>query len=437
MEADPGEKIRVTFTYRPSVALQRRDRKVRFAVSPISQRFSVGLSFEKSRVSFEDTPGKVYVEDVTVTDEGRWSLDVTGLKASQIYHIEIAAQSLPGGQGQALLGLHDGTGRNGASDGPRKIDAGSSERFAVDFTATKAEKARILLGYVHGPGSVHWSGLKIVDRTRVHPEFTQSGFEDPFVTPWNVWANIDVKISTKTARSGKQSLAVSGGDGAVYQDISGVIPGRLYQVTAWAKAEAGTEGEVRLDVHDGLKEAVGSTDPVRVSESKFEPLTIEYTATSSGLVRVHLAYTGGAGTVYFDDVTVTEKSVPNGGFENDEASPWQANDGTIVELTDKVASSGAQSLGLSGAGAEVSQQLSGLLPDKLYQVTAWARSSPAADGHALLRAGKAEGRDGPRKVSNADFQPLSVDFKADAEGKALIGANLSRIHRPRRDTLLG
>ena len=218
VEADPGEKIRVTFTYRPAVALHRRNQKVRFAVSPISQHFSVGLSFEKSQVSFEDTPGKVYVEHVTVTDEGRWSLDVTGLKVSQIYHIEIDAQALPGGQGQALLGVHDGSGVNGASDGPRRIDTGSNDRFAVNFTAPKAAKARILLGYVGGPGSVQWSGLKIVDRTRVHPEITQSGFEAPFVTPWNVWANVDAQVSAKAARSGKQSLAVRGDAGAIYQD---------------------------------------------------------------------------------------------------------------------------------------------------------------------------------------------------------------------------
>ncbi len=206
-----------------------------------------------------------------------------------------------------------------------------------------------------------------------------------------------------------------------------MMPGHLYQVTAWAKAEPGTAGEVRLDLHDGRKESVGSTGPVRISESEFEPLTLEYRATSSGLVRVHLAYTGGAGTVYFDDVTVTEKSVPNGDFESDKPSPWQANDGAVIELTDKVASSGAQSLGLSGTtSGEVSQQLSGLLPGKLYQVTAWARSSsPTTEGQALLKAGKPEGRDGPRKVSNTDFQPFSADFKADAEGKARIHLGFS------------
>ena len=241
VEADPGEKIRVTFTYRPSVALHRRDRKVRFAVSPISQRFSIGLSFEKSQASFEDIPGKVYVEDVTVTDEGRWSLDVTGLIEGQVYYIEIDAQSLPGGQGQALLGVHDGSGSNGASDGPRRIDTGSNHRFAVNFTATKAAKARILLGYVRGPGSVRWSGLKIVDRTRVHPEITQSGFEAPFVTPWNVWANVDAQVLTKAARSGNQSLAVRGDAGAIYQDSGYPLYSSDESSYPWTRAVGGED----------------------------------------------------------------------------------------------------------------------------------------------------------------------------------------------------
>ena len=419
-EAGPGEKIKVSFMYVPAVEQQRRDHKVRFTISPISQHFSIDLIFEKSQASYEDTPGKIYAKEVTVTDQGRWSLDVTGLTASQLYRIEIEAQALPGGQGKALLGVHDGSGRYGVSDGPRRIDTGSTELFAVEFSATPTENARIHLGYVGGSGSVRWSGLKITDRTRVHPQFAQSGFEGPFVIPWNVWANVDAELTSKVARSGKQSLAVSGTGGAVYQDISGISPGRLYQVTAWVKAEPGTEGKVSLDLHDGRKQSVGSTDAVKVSDSEFEPLTLDYRATESGVVRVHLAYQGGDGTVYFDDVTVTEKSVANGGFESNEPAPWETAGDADIALSDEVASSGAQSLALSNSEGAVTQQLSGLRPGGLYQVTAWARSSPNAKGRVLLKAGKEEARDGPRKVSDSVFQPFSADFKADAGGSARI-----------------
>ena len=419
-EAGPGEKIKVSFMYVPAVEQQRRDHKVRFTISPISQHFSIDLIFEKSQASYEDTPGKVYAKEVTVTDQGRWSLDVTGLTASQLYRIEIEAQALPGGQGKALLGVHDGSGRYGVSDGPRRIDTGSTELFAVEFSATPTENARIHLGYVGGSGSVRWSGLKITDRTRVHPQFAQSGFEGPFVIPWNVWANVDAELTSKVARSGKQSLAVSGTGGAVYQDISGISPGRLYQVTAWVKAEPGTEGKVSLDLHDGRKQSVGSTDAVKVSDSEFEPLTLDYRATESGVVRVHLAYQGGDGTVYFDDVTVTEKSVANGGFESNEPAPWETAGDADIALSDEVASSGAQSLALSNSEGAVTQQLSGLRPGGLYQVTAWARSSPNAKGRVLLKAGKEEARDGPRKVSDSVFQPFSADFKADVGGSARI-----------------
>lgn len=419
-EAGPGEKIKVRFTYVPAVEQQRQDHKVRFTISPISQHFSVDLIFEESQVLYEDAAGKVYVENLTVTDEGRWSLDVTGLTQGQLYHIELEAQAAPGGQGRALLAVHDGARRNGVSDGPRRIDTGSAPPFDVEFSATSTESARIQLGYVGGPGSVQWSRLKITDRTRAHLEFTQSGFEGPFVTPWNVWANVDAEITSKVARSGKQSLALSGTGGAVYQDISGVSPGRLYQVTAWVKAEPGTEGKVSLDLHDGRKQSVGSTNAVKVSDSEFEPLTLDYSATSSGVVRVHLAYKGGEGTVYFDDVMVTEKSVPNGGFENDDRSPWETAGDPDVALSGKAASSGAQSLALSNRKGAVTQQLSGLRPGGLYQVTAWARSAPDTGGQALLKVGEEEARDGPRKVSDSAFQPFSVDFRADTDGDARI-----------------
>ena len=142
--------------------------------------------------------------------------------------------------------------------------------------------------------------------------------------------------------------------------------------------------------------------------------------TESAIVRVHLAYTGGDGTVYFDDVTVTEKSVANGGFESNEPAPWETDGDADIALSDKVASSGAQSLALSNSEGAVTQQLSGLRPGGLYQVTAWARSAPDAKGQALLKAGDKKARDGPRKVSDSAFQPFSADFKADAEGGARI-----------------
>ena len=362
----------------------------------------------------------ILLRQQTVTDQGRWSLDVTGLTAGQLYRIEIEAQALPGGQGKALLAVHDSSRRLGASDGPRRIDTGSTDLFAVEFKAGQTENVRIQLRYVGGAGAVRWSGLKISSRTRVHPEVSQSGFEGPFLNPWNVWANADAELTSKTARSGRQSLALSGTGGAVYQDVSGVSPGRLYQVTAWVKAEPGTEGKVSLDLHDGRKQSVVSTAAVKVSDSEFELLTQDFTATESGVVRVHLNYRGGDGTVYFDDVTVTEKSVVNGGFERNEPGPWETAGDADIALSDKVASSGAQSLALSNSEGAVTQQLSGLRPGGLYQVTAWARSAPDAKGQALLKAGAEEARDGPRKVSASAFQPFSADFKADAEGGARI-----------------
>ena len=71
-EAGPGEKIKASFTYIPAAGQQRRNHKVRFAISPISQNFSIDLIFEKSPASYEDTPVKVYAKEVTVTDQGRW-----------------------------------------------------------------------------------------------------------------------------------------------------------------------------------------------------------------------------------------------------------------------------------------------------------------------------------------------------------------------------
>ena len=99
-----------------------------------------------------------------------------------------------------------------------------------------------------------------------------------------------------------------------------------------------------------------------VSDSAFELLTAPFTASETGVVRIHLTYHGGEGPVYFDDVAVREAGTPNGGFEDASLTPWISYGDTEATVEKEVVFSGVQSLAQSGAIGGVSQTITDLDP---------------------------------------------------------------------------
>src|SRR5204862_2912779 len=102
-------------------------------------------------------------------------------------------------------------------------------------------RMRILLFSSGGTGFIYWDDIRIVDA---------SGFENAATNPWSPVGGVTVSIANSVGRTGTASLAESGNNlGGVYQDLVGLIPGALYQVTAHARTDIGATNQAQLLVH--------------------------------------------------------------------------------------------------------------------------------------------------------------------------------------------
>ena len=106
--------------------------------------------------------------------------------------------------------------------------------------------------------------------------------------------------------SGTHSLQVTGDAGGMYQDISGLLPGGVYLVSARAQASSSTSGQATLYIHDTAGGGVVTSEWKTPSSTNWDCYTAYFTATSTGKIRIHLHYGGTAGTIRWDDVSVSK-----------------------------------------------------------------------------------------------------------------------------------
>ena len=411
----PGEEGLLTFTYQPAVRQLRRQFRVRFVIEPIAQRFSVTLKFRDRQAAYRDQAGVKYGEPVTVTGEGRQSLDITGLTPGRTYRVSARATALEGNESEVYLAVHEGNPRAAVSGGPLRLAAGEERTLIADFRAGGSALMRVDLGYIGSAGRASWSAVSVTPLLQVNPPIVNPGFENPFLHPWKSSSKIQAKIVGSSARSGKGSVELSGEAGYIFQDVSGLSPGRRYEVRVWARSD-GRPAVAALGLHDKRNNHPESSGMPPVSVSEYAPLAAPFTASETGVVRIHLTYHGGEGVVYFDDVTVERAGTSNGGFEDKAPVPWISYGEAETALEKEIVFGGAQSLAQSGAPGGVSQTIANLDPEKRYQVIAWVRAAPEATAQASLKLAGGRIQDGPRTVSAEHFEPFALDFEPAADG---------------------
>jgi Family of unknown function (DUF6311)/Carbohydrate binding domain len=129
------------------------------------------------------------------------------------------------------------------------------------------------------------------------------GFEDTDLSDWISWLSVKTAVSTSRVHSGKRSLAESAGAGSVYQDITGLEPGRKYEVSAWASASPGATATGQIAIWDpGTNLATFST--LLTPGPTWQLMTHSETVSKSGTLRIHLFRNQGAGTIFWDDVRI-------------------------------------------------------------------------------------------------------------------------------------
>ena len=411
----PGETGELTFIYRPAVRQLRRQFRTRFAIEPIGRRLAVKINFRNRESAFQDQADVKYGEPVIVTGQGRQSLDITALTAGRTYRVSSRAKKLDADDGEVYLAVHSGNRRAAVTDGPFRLSVGEERTFATDFRAGGSNMMRVDLGYT-GQGRVGWSAVSVTPLLQVNPPVANADFESPFLHPWKRSAKIQARVVRSPVHAGTGSLELMGEPGYFYQDVSGLSPGRRYEVRVRARSAGGRPAIAALSLHDKRNRQEESSGMRPVSDSAFELLTAPFTASETGVVRIHLTYHEGEGPVYFDDVAVRDVGTPNGGFEGASLGPWTSYGDAVAAIETELVFSGSQSLVQSGSAGGVSQTIKNLDPAKHYQVIAWVRAAPDSDVQAELKLADGRIQDGPRTVSAERFEPFAVDFKPEAGG---------------------
>ena len=132
-----------------------------------------------------------------------------------------------------------------------------------------------------------------------------AGFEGPDVLPWVPYQSTVPTMDDHHSHSGIQSLAETGGEGSVYQDITGLTPGKTYAVSAWVMGSPGATSTAQIAVYDPGSVLATFSTAVQLFPG-WQLLSVSNHESSSGILRVHLFRNKGTGTIHWDDVRVEQ-----------------------------------------------------------------------------------------------------------------------------------
>ena len=303
---------------------------------------------------------------------------------------------------------------------------GSFERVTLNYTANATAAVRIHVDFVGGAGTVEWDDITVVERNTV-----EYGFESGGLAPWVTFGGGAAAVTGAAARSGSFGLEVSGGSGlSVFTDLTGLTPGRTYEVTAHVRSSPGSAAAF-LWLHDTTGGNLSALQPAPGAVT-YQPIKVQYRANATGAVRIHLDFVGGAGTVEWDDISVMRKNTADYGFESGGLAPWVTFGGGAGAVTGAAARSGSFGLEVSGgSGLSVFTDLTGLTPGQTYEVTAYVRRS-AASAAAFLWLHDTTG--GNISVflaapGTGSFEQVTLNYTANATGAVRIHPGLPRWSR--------
>lgn len=135
--------------------------------------------------------------------------------------------------------------------------------------------------------------------------FRNGDFETGSLAPWAPFEEVHASVTPEDKHAGNYGLAESEDAGSVYQDITGLEPGKRYRIMAWVSASPGATAPAQIAVWDPAAN-VASYSGAIIPNSNWQPVEMS-TAAKSGALRIHLFREPGSGTVYWDDVHVYEE----------------------------------------------------------------------------------------------------------------------------------
>jgi hypothetical protein len=203
----------------------------------------------------------------------------------------------------------------------QSIDALSEQPLSPDsaYVVTPALAARIAQGPT-GPGKCHdldrfilcstktdfgLSSVLMGPETRLENAIANSSFEDGDLSPWSPVWEVNARVSAERAHNGSHTLAETG-VGSVYQDVTGLEPGRNYTVSAWLAGSPNATATAQLIAYDPSDNSATSS-PLLNTGSSWQNVSRSFTAGREGTVRVHLSRGPGSGTIYWDDIHISRE----------------------------------------------------------------------------------------------------------------------------------
>jgi uncharacterized membrane protein len=136
----------------------------------------------------------------------------------------------------ALLWVHDSKEHNQQSDGPRRPSSSDFETFHVTFIATETRTVRVHLHRAPGEGSILWDNVRVVSsKGEQLPTLRNPDFEGGGLAPWMYYGKVAWNLMPLAANGGRTVVREHSGDGGVCQDVTGLITGQTYQISALMK----------------------------------------------------------------------------------------------------------------------------------------------------------------------------------------------------------
>jgi Carbohydrate binding domain len=171
-----------------------------------------------------------------------------------------------------------------------------------------------------------------------------------------------------------------------YQDLFGLTPGQTYQLTTWVLSSTPNNGTVSLEIHD--TQGNGWVHQSFALGNSWQQISLPYTVTSNGAMRIHLYSEANTVTTYWDDVAVTPVPPVNSGFELGSLGSWQkyiAGSGTITVGSGSCRTGTFCLVQMQNSSDEVAyQDVFGLTPGQTYTVSVWVKSSVAKSNAVVL-----------------------------------------------------
>jgi hypothetical protein len=140
------------------------------------------------------------------------------------------------------------------------------------------------------------------------------GFENASVSPWSVYSpqsGFSASVTALISHSGARCLEENGGSaqGVVFQDISGLTPGQIYEISAWVVPQY-TSAYALLSAHDtngaNLVQVLPLSRFQQGGISLWQQVSLLYIADDTGKVRIQLVHEPSGGPVFWDDVAISE-----------------------------------------------------------------------------------------------------------------------------------